>query len=241
MSFIFGYCAYWNYPEWVTQWPALAILRFCRDYPALPWRELSAAQRKELLLHFGKVRPTPIITDVRTLDAAKIFDKFKQAAADAREYKKSAMSCPATAKYDAVEHVEHVVFSINYKDGIDAVKTGIFSWLGSSENQKRFKLCHPKSIDKKNPYSPVRSKERLKSLAAWRLYDELGHDGAKKWTKKNRRCEDSFHLKAFFREKPSKGLNVSPLYKEKRDWEAAIAAAKTFLAMEIECGVSGVT
>jgi hypothetical protein len=99
---------------------------------------------------------------------------------------------------------------------------------------------------------PDRYKELLKHLAAWRLFEERGFEGAKEWTTNNRRkdqrSKDRIKLKAFFREKPEKTTDeekkrfgsqfFGPLYRDRRDWKHAIAKAREFLAREIEYGQS---
>ena len=169
------------------------------------------------------------------------------------------MICPARVKLPGLEHgifsdgykdvrvtlpvenesIHYVVFTINYKDGIDAVRKGISRWLNSEENEKLFGEYYKKTIHKQKPDSPGRYKELLKFLAAWRLYREfagsppnyqLGFKKAAEWTRKSRRQRtDQLRLRPFFREKASKRLNVSPLYKERREWEAANRIARLFL------------
>jgi hypothetical protein len=233
-------------------WRLLEIL-ICPDYPTLPWSELNGAQRKEIQDYFVKPRPTPLITDAWHLDAMHIFDRFKQ---QADEYKRGVREdirrmiqrghSPAIIGNDVVKYV---VVTINYKDGIDEVKKNFSSWLGSEANEKLFKKYPKNAINRKNLDSPERYKELLKHLAAWRLYDELGLKEAKRWTRKNRRedmdATDAIRLKRFFREKlfyrkkPSKPINVSPLFKERQQWDAAKEAAQLFLTTEIECGGMG--
>ena len=227
-----------NFPAF-RDWRTLEIL-ICPDYPKLPWRELNEAQRKNILLHFVKTRPTPLITDAWMLNARHIFDRLKQQAEDAaHELRKGVLPvghCPAMVGGDVIKHV---VITINYKEGIDAVKKSFSNWLSNEVNEKFFK-DNKKPVLRQNPDSPDHYKELLKFLAAWRLYDELDFKAAGDWTRKNRRQDkdagDAIRLKPFFWEKRSKGLNVSPLYKERRHWEGARRAAQQFLAQVIECG-----
>jgi hypothetical protein len=141
--------------------------------------------------------------------------------------------------------IRHVVITFDYRDGVQAVTDLFVHWLNSDANQKLFESYYKKPIHKQNPESPDRYKELLKFLAAWRLYDEFrikldnkpGFKAAKEWTRQNRRQRtDALRLRRFFREKPSKQLNTKPLYRDRRDWEAAINTAKSFLAKEIEYG-----
>ena len=243
-----------SFPGWVTAPTAVAVWQ-CSGYPRLPWRELTDAQQKQLLLDLASVSLGPVITDVRMLAGMKVFEKFEQAARAASKDNKP-MVCPARVKaprsdcgvfsdgYKDVrvwlptenESVQYVVFTIKYEDGIDAVKKGISRWLDSEENQTLFKRHHKLPIDKQNPDSPVRYKELLKYLAVWRLYDELGFKGAKKWTATNRRRLPGIPNPApFFSEKLKKTIGgqkhfVGPLYKDRREWEAARRIAQLFPA-----------
>lgn len=227
------------FPGWVSDWPALAVWQ-CLDYPASPWRELNEAQRQNISLNFGRPGPTPVITDVRMLNAMHVFDRFKQQAEDARGCKKPMVWGGHFPAIIGDNVVKHIVVTLNYRGGKEAMKQMFCRWVDNDANHELFKKYYKKPIHKQNPDSAVRYKEFLKFLAAWRLYDELGFEKAAEWTKKNRRedteAEDAIRLKSFFREKPSKGLNVSPLYKEQRQWKDAIGKAETFLKLEIECG-----
>lgn len=145
--------------------------------------------------------------------------------------------------------IRHVFITIDYRDGVQAKKEQFGEWLASESNRKIFNKYYKRP--KQDPESAAYYKELLKFLAAWRLYDEFvcklgfnpGLKAAKDWTRKNRRddadAKDAIRLKPFFRERLSKRLNVSPLYKERRQWEKeAIDKAKDFLAREIEFGQS---
>jgi len=120
----------------------------------------------------------------------------------------------------------------------DAVKEQIASWLDSESNKELFQKYYKKPVHKHNLDSPARYKELLKFLAAWRLYDELGLKTAKEWTRENRRQKD-YHPQPFFREKlrrTATGRHYrGSVFKERRQWQDAIAKAKAFLAREIEC------
>jgi hypothetical protein len=255
-----------SFPGWVAG-PAAAAVWQCLNYPALPWGKLTDAQQKELLLNLASVGPRPVITDVRILAAMKIFEKFEQAARAASKHHEP-MVCPARVKFPGVDYgvfsdgyedvrvvvpdqkedVNFVVFTLNYKDGMKAVKEGISRWLHNEENQNLFGKYYMKPIHKQNPDSPDHWKELLKFLAAWRLYNELGFKKAAEWTKKNRRQRRDAggvaRVRRFFGEKQTKLkhrqlLVETPLYKEQRYWKDAKRIAQLFLATEIECGVVG--
>lgn len=231
-----------KFPLFKNDWRRLEIL-ICPGYPNFPWRDLSEAQRQNIAKHFVETRPPSlisIITQSFILDKMDIFDRFKeQAASDYREWKKHRGHYPAIVGDNTIKYV---VLAINYAKGKDVTKEAFSRWLNTEANRKFFRKYYKTPIHKQNLGSPDRYKELLKYLAAWRLYDELGLKSAKEWTKRNRRqYEDPAHgirLKPFFREKPGKKLNISPLYKEWQQWKGAITKAKDFLAREIELGQS---
>jgi len=217
----------------------------CYNFPNSAWRDLTEEERENFRLLFKSISPWPIITDVRALNAIAVFDRFKQRAKE----KPLGGNCPAVVGDDAIKHV---VITVDYRDGIDAVKEQFANWLSTEANQKLFDDYdyHNSPIDKRNPDSPTRYKRLLKFLAAWRLYDEFvstlgpkrGLKTAKEWTKDNRRRSDSppYHLLPFFdqklRQTPTGEHYTGPLFKERRQWIGAINKATSFLKREIEYG-----
>lgn len=229
-----AYRALWSYPEWVADWPALAVWT-CRDYPALPWRALDKEQRESILPSFRWASAVPLIPDARRLAGTDIFDRLKRQAEEAR---KSPMvrgvRCPPMIGDGALRHV---VISLNYKEGIEAVKEAFSTWLGSEFNTKLFNDHHKLLTPKQNPHSPDRWKGLLKCLAAWRLYDELKFKGAQEWTRTHCRSEiikEGRRLRPFFRAVRGAGLRGRPLFKESRQWKAAKAMAEDCLKAGIE-------
>jgi hypothetical protein len=246
------------FPAWVH---SQSCFWQCNNFPDSAWRDLTQEEREDLRLLFKRISPWPIITDVRMLDARRIFDDFKQ---QAEELRAQAEQAARTAEKSKVQvsrcsaivgegEIKHVVITVDYRDGPAVVTEQFARWLNSNANEKLFEKYHKKLIHKQNPDSPDRDKELLKFLAAWRLYDQFRHKlgdklslkAAKDWTRDNRRREtERLKLRAFFKEKPSNVVGkdrqfFGPLYSERRDWEHAVAKAKDFLAREIECGQPG--
>ena len=235
-----------KFPLFWNDWRRLQIL-ICPSFPELPWGKLSDANRDDILYHFPAPTATPLIADSFILNSRDIFDRFKdQAKLAEREFRHRLGHRGHGHGHDPAvfgDAIKHIVVTLDYRAGAGAMKKQIGRWLDSEANQRLFDTYHKISIDKRNPDSPDRYKELLKFLAAWRLYDQLGFRAAQEWTKTNRRREDH-HARVFFREKlkknPSGERYKAPLFKERRQWEAAIAKAKSFLATEIERG-SGIT
>jgi hypothetical protein len=218
-------------PHWIIEAQRWCFVQ-CINFPNSPWRDLGREERENFRLLLKPISPWPIITDLRALNAIGVFDRFKRVA----RRKPLGRICPAMLGGDAIKHV---VITVDYRDGVDAVKEQFTRWLKSESNRKRFKKYYKKPIHKQNPESPGRYKELLKFLAAWRLYHELGFEAAKEWTQKNRRQKD-YHPQPFFREKLRKmpsGMHYrGPVFKDERQWEAATVKAKCFLVGEIEYG-----
>jgi hypothetical protein len=238
-----------EFPFFWNDWRRLEIL-ICPGYPRLPWRDLSDAQRKNIAKHFSRTKPPssiPIMTQSCILNKMGIFDRFKeQAASDEREWKKDPWKKHPGRYFPAIvgdNGVKYAVLLFDCAQGKDAMKKAFSRWLDTDANRELFKKYYKKPIHKQNPDSPDRYNERLKYLAAWRLYDQLGFKTAKEWTAKNRRREE-YHPLLFFKERFRKtpgGMHYrGPVFKERRQWEDAIAKAKAFLATEIERG-SGMT
>jgi hypothetical protein len=248
------------FAPWILNPQRFCFLQ-CKNFPNSPWRDLGEEEREDLRLLFKRISPWPIITDVRMLDARRIFDGFKQQAEELKAQAEQAARTPEKSKVQVSRcpaivgdgEVKHVVITVDYRDGPAVVTEQFARWLNSDAKEKLFEKYHKKLIHKQNPDSPDRDKELLKFLAAWRLYDQFRHKlgdkhnlkAAKDWTRDNRRREtERLKLRGFFKEKPSNVVGkdrqfFGPLYSERRDWEHAIAKAKDFLAREIECGQPG--
>jgi hypothetical protein len=218
-----------HFPPWILNADRFCFLK-CRNFPNSGWRDLSKNEREYMQPFFKAITPRPIITDLRALNAIGVFDQFKRLA----RKKPLGRIIPAVVGGDAIKHF---VITIDYRDGVDAVKEQIARWLKRESNRKRFKKYHKRPIHKRNPDSPDRYKELLKCLAAWRLYDDLRCRAAKEWTQKNRRQKD-YYPQPFFREKLRKtvgGMHYrGPVFKEERQWQVARHKAKLFLSREIE-------
>jgi hypothetical protein len=243
------------FPWWVHDQQRLWFLQ-CHNFPNLPWRDLTKEERENIRDHFKPVSPRPIITDVLMLRGTGVFDAFRDQAENAsNEFSRwIATPKPESERKKPIRRVvqpaivsgakpfiKHVVITIDYRDGVDAVKEQFARWVTSEENQKLFKSYYKKLISKHDLDLPDRCKELLKFLAGWRLYGELGLKGAVEWTQENRRRYQGFgHRLPFFGERlrqTSTGKHYEgPLFKEPRQWEAATANATDFLASEIEFG-----
>ena len=226
----------------LRDWRGLEIL-ICSGYPEQPWRNLTDAQKEDICVHFVAPRIGPLVTDSFHLRADGVFDEFKKQAesnwTDWMERKGQTRRCQYPAFVGGEnDSAKHVVLTLDYSRGQGALEKAFAKWLNSEENKRLFRRFYKKPIDRQSADSPVRYKKHLKSLAAWRLFDELGFKGAAKWTGDNRRYKnDGLTLQPYFGQKlrkTAKGKHFTgPLYKDRRDWKDAIGEAKSFLSQEI--------
>jgi hypothetical protein len=180
------------FPWWVRDQQRLCFLQ-CHNFPNLPWRDLPKEEREYIRGFFKPVSPRPIITDVLMLRGTGVFDAFRDQAENASnefsrwiatpklesERKKPIRRVVQPAIVSGAKpFIKHVVITIDYRDGVDAVKEQFARWVTSEENQKLFKSYYKKLISKHDLDLPDRCKELLKFLAGWRLYGELGLKGA---------------------------------------------------------------
>jgi len=187
-----------KFPLFWNDWQRLEIL-ICSSFPELPWSNLSKTNRKEILCHFATPRTTPLITDSFILNSLGIFDRFKEEAKLAeREFRHRLGRRGYGHGHDPAvvgDAIKHIVITLDYRAGVQAMKEKFGRWVASDANQRLFKKYYKKPISKQNLESPDRYKELLKFLAAWRMYEELGFKGANEWTSKNRR-EETKRLKS---------------------------------------------
>src|SRR5262249_47155429 len=109
----------------------------------------------------------------------------------------------------------------------------IGKWLDLSENKARFE----KHKRKTETGTEKQAKDRLKDLAAWRLYRELRCDEALSFAEKNRKRDKRGRPRPFH--DPRKGQttkvspNEAPLYSEESGFSKAKKRAEGYLAQLI--------
>lgn len=150
----------------------------------------------------------------------------------------------AAVRGDQQPWIEHIVCTLNYRDGKDALVKAFQAWLESNRAES-FGDYYKPPIRKDSEHSLRDFHEALKSLTAARLYATLGFQKAKIWTKENHKRE-SGAIRAYFGQKVRKKLNPGlknlkksasgayeggALYEERTQWQTAVensvAALKT--------------
>jgi len=103
-------------------------------------------------------------------------------------------------------------------------------WSQLPRNKSRFKRNKPKT----ESGTPKQAKDRLKDLAAWRLYRELGYDKALKFAAENRKRDNNGKPRQFHdpREGQSEKveLNKAPLYSDEFGFLKAKSRAVAYRA-----------
>ena len=236
----------------IMQWPWRAIWT-CPQFPKMSWSKVAPEEKRRIQSHFpSRCDPRGFnALDADLLDAMKVIEKFKKLSQETQEKRdalraaeqgkslsertnESGLRNLASVRNDQTPWVEHIVCTLDYRSGKEALVKAFEAWLKENRAEVLRDYYIP-PIVKGSEHSPIRFHEMLKSLTAARLYVTLGCKNAKEWTRKNRRQRaDALRLRPFFREKPGKQLNTKPLYRDRREWEYAVAHAKSLLTADFD-------
>jgi hypothetical protein len=124
----------------------------------------------------------------------------------------------------------HVIFTVNFGKARKRLVQEFDRWLQLPENKARF------DAHKQNPTGRTGAfKDRLKDLAAWRLYRELGCTAALAFAEENRKRDTrgkprQFHDARKEQSKATMPLSEAPLYSEESGFLRAKARALNYLA-----------
>jgi hypothetical protein len=169
-----------RHPEqwWAKAFWAMKFL-MCESFPKSDWNELSNAQRDKIM--DGPSRrgapPLPMI-DVYMLEAMGVFEEFKAMAKRAepvienvpigKQAKPMKLVAPVLPYHSSRYHV---LFNLDFSQGETRLIKQFQEWLRLPENRER--LSKYKKESRGNTGKPL---DRLKDLAAWRLYRECNND-----------------------------------------------------------------
>ena len=153
----------------------------CESFPKKDWQELEQKDRSNILRFHSTKKILPLgMTDARTLKAAGILEKFSEMAETskpviedhdpqsgkiARPYK------PMPPLLQQHESFFHAIFDFDFSESETQLVIRFKEWLRLPENQER--LVKYKWV---KTGTTGKALDRLKDLAAWRLYREHGHD-----------------------------------------------------------------
>jgi len=151
----------------------------CESFPKRDWNELSPGERTGITrLNPTKTIPPLHMTDLWTLKAIGVLDKFKAMAEEAKpviedvppgtKAKPMKLVLPMLQQH---ESHHHAIFALDFSEAETHLVKRFGEWLKLPDNQQRLK-----QYAKPRRGTTGKSLDRLKDLAAWRLYRESGNE-----------------------------------------------------------------
>lgn len=211
-----------KYGPWIVQdpWPWFWS---CPSFPLRPWNQVPEKQRAEMLSALAAQGVPPLrMMRVGMLNALGVFDRFK------------AMAKATPRQYPILELPEHfagtlALFNLDFTEPKKRMLARFAAWLDLPENKHRL------NSHRRDPRGTTgASKDRLKDLAVWRLYDKLGFNGMLDFASKHRMHFTDGRPRPFHdaRQEQSKKqpLDQAPLCSEESFALKAKARAKKYLA-----------
>jgi hypothetical protein len=211
----------------------------CPSFPRKNWNEVSQRERANILSGFLPSQIHPLrMNEVWLLNAMGIFDEFKTMAEKVMENKR--LRKPQGKVYPIIEgwpkqkqensQWVHALFTIDFSKTKKRLRREFQKWLERPQNKERFAKHGHSPIGKTGVF-----KDRLKDLAAWRLYRELGCNEALAFAEKNRKRDKDgkprqFHDARKEQSKSKMPLNEAPLYSEESGFLKAKARALQYRA-----------
>ena len=225
---------------WFIQIPWGAISE-CPSFPAKGWNQLSPNERATILRMglFPSLEIQPLrMNEVWNLQSNGIFEEFNAMAERQWQDKRNSGAKPAKAVYPFIEgwpkmkqrssQWVHALFNLDFTKTKKRLLQEFDMWLQLPENAARF-AAHKRDTTGKTGLF----RDRLKDLAAWRLYRELGTVKALKFAADNRLSDKAGRPRRFHdqRKDPTNKLPLHemPLYSEESAFQKAKAKAETCL------------
>jgi hypothetical protein len=214
------------------QLPPIRDFLLCKSFPKKDWNELRDDERREIMRFLPKseVRSLPM-DDLVTLQAVGILDKFK----DLAEQSKPAIAeVPLGQVPEPMKLVEpmlqqmgavyQAIFALDFSKSEKQLVEEFRVWLRISDHAA---LLTKHKIPKTGKTGWPR--DRLKDLAAWRLFRELNNDwqAANDFANKHRRQRKAFRDAKSTADTPA---NEADLFGEEADAYKAKASALKYLA-----------
>jgi hypothetical protein len=231
------HCGSWFFStDWGFIWQ-------CPSFPEKGWNQISEAERTELLygLPLSKIKVRPLVLG-EVIFLTPYLDQMKGMADKARaEWKEAgAAGGPRQKVYPILElentPVVQVLLPFDYRKSKKRILQEIGKWLELPENKARFEKHKPKI----EAGTEKEAKDRLKDLAAWRLYAKLGWEKALEFAEQHRKRDQNGGPRAFHdpRQDQSKKVSVSeaPLYSEQSGFFKAAKRALAYRAKLIPWG-----
>jgi hypothetical protein len=205
------------------------LIQQCPSFTRKSWNQLSKEERVNILLGFVPRQIQPLqVDEMWLLDAEGIFERLKTMAAKVPENNRPRK--PRRKAYPIIEEPPwlRVMFTLNFTKTRKRLLQEFDKWLQLPENKARFDAHAQNPVGKTGL-----SKDRLKDLAAWRLYRELGRDRALDFAETYRKRDKTGSPRPFHdpRQDQTKKvpLNEAPLYSEESGFLKAKRRAIQFL------------
>jgi hypothetical protein len=226
------HCGSWFIqPEWSFIWE-------CSSFPAKSWNQLTDTERADLLcaLPLSTTKPRPLLLG-EVMFLTHYLDQLKEKADKAcAEWKEARAAGKTRQKVYPILELKNtpfvqVLLPLDFSKTRQGLLDEIDLWLRLPENETRFDT-HKRTTQ---AGTEKQAKDRLKDLAAWKLFHELGWEGALDFAEQHRRRDKSGKPRAFHdprqgrreRGKLTKvALNKAPLYSWQTG-ESAFRKAKT--------------
>ena len=216
--------------SWYCQHPWGCIWN-CRSFPVKSWNQLTVEERNEILCFFGTREIPPLhMETVRVLESIGIFDQLKSKAEEVQQEASEHFGKPIKKVYPIIEHSQwaFALFTIDFSKTKKRLRQEFEKWLELPDNKERLTSHKRKPIGKTGIFV-----DRLKDLAAWRLYRDLGNVGAIKFTEKHRKRKASGTPRKFHDARQGQAtkvpLNEAPLYSEESGFLKAKARMQACL------------
>jgi hypothetical protein len=179
--------------DWMFVWQ-------CPSFPAKSWNQLSDAERGELLyglsLSSNKVQPLRL---GEVMFLTHYLDQLKELAGNARvELKESVAAGKLRQKVYPILELKNTPFvqallPLDFSKSRQGLLKEIDLWLRLPENKARFDK-HKRTTE---AGTKRQAKDRLKDLAAWKLFRELGWEKALDFAEQHRKRNKSEKPRAF--------------------------------------------
>ena len=220
---------------WSFIWKSLS-------FPRKSWNQLSPRERGDILRWLEPRQTVPLrISEVSHLMTWGVFDQFNAMAAKVKESYRPGKRRPLRV-YPIVEdprivklshpkkkqkiQLAHVIVTVNFAETKPRLLQAFDKWLESPENKARFAAHTQSPIGKTGV-----SKDRLKDLAVWRIYEGCGRDWEKAniFANKHRLSGRAFH-DSRQGQATKTPLREAQLYSEESGFLKAKARALKYLA-----------
>jgi hypothetical protein len=188
------HCGFWFIQhEWSFIWQ-------CPSFPAKSWNQLSEKERSELLcgLPLSTNKPRPLVLG-EVMFLTGYLDQLKQKADKAStDLRKAAAAGRARQKVYPILELKNTplvqaLLPLDFSKSRKRLLQEIGMWLKLPENKARF----DKHKGKTEAGTEREAKDRLKDLAAWKLFREVGWEDALDFAEQRRKRGKSGKPRAF--------------------------------------------